>query len=203
VEKPRDWKRPVIVLAALGALTVAALAAPASAHLGSFGHLKKHIKKIAKKVAKKEATTIVQTTVGPTVFIEETELMRFGPIEMQTGAPDVTVGTFGPFTLTTDCSLDAGDVEGTLFVATSEANSTFFSSFWGEEDDFDPTDTGVFWLNLNGDVPGGAADISFGGNQMHAGAPSGTSLQGMATVATNFSGSHCVFWGTVTTVAPA
>src|SRR5687767_6108611 len=97
--KRRGWLRPVLVLGVLGAFAAAMLISPASAHITTFGHLKKHIKKIAKQVAKKQATTIVQTTVGPTLFIEETEVIRYGLVKLSVGAADQTVATFGPFTL--------------------------------------------------------------------------------------------------------
>jgi hypothetical protein len=183
----------------LAILAVAALAVAVVSPAFSAAPLTKaKVKKIATKVLKNKIDEF-----GNPIFIQETEFRRFGPIEMQNGAPDVTVGTFGPFTLTARCALSGANLQGSLFIATSEADSTFFSPFWGEEGDFDPTDTDVFWLQDTGTPPGGAAGIHFGGGQMHAAAPSGTSLQGMATLATNFSGSHCVFWGTVTTVAPA
>jgi hypothetical protein len=83
-DRRKDWKRPALALAALGALTVAVLASPVSADFEP-AHEKKHVKKIARRIAKKEAKTIVQTTVGPTLFVEETELLRSGPVTANVG----------------------------------------------------------------------------------------------------------------------
>jgi hypothetical protein len=186
----------------LGVVAAALIISPASAHFEP-RHERKHVKKIARRIARKEATTIVQTTVGPTLFIEETELARFGQIKLNTGAADQTVATVGPFSVKARCDLDAGNVRGTLFVNTTENNSTFFSSDWGAEDDFDTADADtVTWVQDTGNIPGGAADIDFGGGQMHYLAPAGTSVVGAATVATNFAGSHCVFEGYVLQTTP-
>jgi hypothetical protein len=202
MHKHRDWKRPVLALAALGALTVAALAAPAGAHFRPRDE-KKHVKKIARRIAKKEATTIVETTVGPTLFIEETELVRFGQVKMNTGAADQVVATVGPFSANARCDLSGGNVRGTLFANTTENNSIFWSSEWGSENDFDASDVDtVEMVQRTGNVPGGAALISTGGNQTHFLAPGGTSVEAIATVATNFAGSHCVFEGYLLQTSP-
>ena len=196
------WVRPALVLGVLGVVAAALIIAPASAHFVP-RHERKHVKKIARRIARKEATTIVQTTVGPTLFIEETELTRFGQIKLNTGAADQTVATVGPFTVRARCDLSAGNVRGTLFVSTSENNASFYSNYWGSEDDFDTADTTVYWIQITGNAPGGAADIATGGNQMHYLAPGGTSLEGIASIVTNFAGSHCVFGGYILQTTPA
>jgi hypothetical protein len=81
----RTWLRGVITLGIVGTVAASLIVSPAAAHLGSWPHLKSHIKKIATRIAKKEAKTIVQTTVGPTIFIEETELIRSGPVTANAG----------------------------------------------------------------------------------------------------------------------
>jgi hypothetical protein len=137
--RSRGWLRPVLVLGVLGAFAAAMLISPASAHITKFGHLKKHIKKIATKVAKKQATTIVQTTVGPTLFIEETELIRFSA-QMNQGAADQTLATVGPFTLTAACDDDGVNFDAFINITTSEANSIVDGPS-DDDTDFDPGDT--------------------------------------------------------------
>lgn len=199
----RGWTRPALVLGVLGVVATALVASPVSAHFNPADE-KKHVKKIARRIARKEAKTIVQTTVGPTIFIEETELARFGQIKMNTGAADQVVATVGPLSVKARCDLDAGSVRATLFVNTTENNSSFYSNYWGSEDDFDASETDtVYWLQETGNVPGGAADIVTGGNQMHFLAPGGTSVEGIASIVTNFAGSHCVFSGYTFQTAPS
>jgi hypothetical protein len=200
MEKRRDWKRPVIVLAALGALTVAALAAPASAHLGSFGHLKGHIKKIAKKVAKKEATTVVNN-LGTTLFVEETELIRFS-VQMNQGAADQTLATVGPFTFTGACEDNAANFDAFIEITTSESNSILDSPDSDDDDDFDTGETrNVLSYQNYPDV--GLPNQWNGGGIFHAASPSGTYIQGPTTIFVNFDGSNCTFMGTISMVAPA
>jgi hypothetical protein len=194
------WKRPVVAVAALGAFTVGALAAPAGAHLGSFGHLKGHIKKIARKVAKKEAKTIVQTTVGPTLFIEEEELVRWGPIELNVGAADQAIGTFGPFTLEAQC-LDSDatadtDINIRVGVTTTENNSALKQYYGALDHDFDTGEDGDWYDFIDGSEttndPGDPQNQqTFGDGLVYVAAPSGASLWGETNAISNFSGSHC------------
>lgn len=135
----RGWVRPILVLGVLGAFAAAILISPASAHITSFGHLKKHIKKIAKKVAKQEATTIVQTTVGPTVFIEETELLRTGPVTANSGETKTLAEANGfRWELRCDATETAIDIENV-----SGGNDSAFDDNVGGPDvtDFDIGDT--------------------------------------------------------------
>jgi hypothetical protein len=175
MEKRRDWKRPVIVLAALGALTVAALAAPASAHLGSFGHLKKHIKKIAKKVAKQQ----ISSTSTTNLFIEESELERFGPINLNVGQ-NQTIGTFGAgsFTFRAVCNdLGAGVPEGIIELTTSRDNSAMDSDD-DEFDDFDTGDTASWAFEDSADAT--TQEISSEEDGFaHAWSPNGLSIEGL------------------------
>jgi hypothetical protein len=199
----RGWTRPALVLGVLGVVATALVASPVGAHFNPPDE-KKHVKKIARRIARKEARTIVQTTVGPTIFIEETELTRFGQIKVNTGAADQVVATVGPLSVKARCEVSAGDVRATLFVNTTENNSAFYSNYWGDENDFDASETDtVYWIQWTGDVPGGAAEIATGGNQMHFLAPGGTSVEGIASIATNFAGSHCVFEGYLFQTTPS
>jgi hypothetical protein len=198
MKKKRDWKRPVIALAALGALTVAALASPVSAHF-----VPKHEKKHVRKIARKQINKLV-----PGIAIEESELVRFGQIKLNVGGSQ-PIGTFGPFTLTARCvDGDAGaDVEivAQVEITTSEADSFFFSDFWGGEDDFDPNDSNgpILWVNIDeGDAPGDPLEW-LAENHMTAHAPGGTSLTGDQTAFTNFAGSHCMFSGSILQESPA
>jgi hypothetical protein len=139
-KKRRGWLRPVLAIGVLGALTGALLASPVSADFQP-AHEKKHVKKIATKIARKQARTIVQTTVGPTIFIEETELQRYGPINLNLGQSR-TIGTFGAasFTFTARCvDSGAGIPQGIVEITTSRNNSAMNS----DDDTFDDFDTGV------------------------------------------------------------
>jgi hypothetical protein len=182
----RGWLRPALVLGVLGAFAAAMLISPASAHITTFGHLKKHIKKIAKKVAKKEATTIVQTTVGPTVFIEETELFRSGPVTANSGETETLVEANGfRWELRCDATETAIDIENV-----SGGNDSAFDDNVGGPDVFD-FDVGETLEDLdeatdNNSENGGTA--LFGSN--------GTVQYGWLAVfdrpATGFGGADCV-----------
>src|ERR687891_1132033 len=186
------WVRPALVLGVLGVVAAALIISPASAHFVP-RHERKHVKKIARRIARKEARIIVQTTVGPTLFIEETELVRFGPVKMNTGAPDQTLGTFGPFTVKASCDDEGGGVEeAQAFIETSVAGSLFDSYWWGTEAPFDPSDTNapIIWTEAE------AAGLSSGYLGIgHAEAPNGTSLSGEVTAFTNLGTSACTFSG--------
>jgi hypothetical protein len=56
------------------------------------------------------------------------ERLMVGPIHMNVGDPEHTIGTFGPFTLSSRCVLFMGDVEATVLIRTSEADSTLQSA---------------------------------------------------------------------------
>jgi hypothetical protein len=151
----------VLTLGLVGAVAASLLISPAGAHITTFGHLKGHIKKIARKVARREARTIVTTTIGPTIFIEETELTRFGPFALSATSADVTIGTFGPFTLKAHCDEDpVGTLEGEILISTSQANSAFAS----DDDTFDtfgPADLDQSWASETDTFPDdGTAELN-------------------------------------------
>ena len=200
MEKRRDWKRPAIVLAALGALTVAVLASPVSADFEP-AHEKKHVKKIAKKMAKRQ----IQSSSTANLFIEETELERFGPINLNLGQTQ-TIGTFGAgsFTLTAVCADNVGSTQGRVDITTSRDNSALETND-DDDDDFDTGDT-LEWAEETGDVINtglqeiNTEDDGYG----HAWSPNGIDLEGGGTtIVTNASnGSDCSIGGAVLVVAP-
>jgi hypothetical protein len=200
--KRRGWLRPVLAIAVLGALTGALLASPVSADFEP-AHEKKHVKKIAKKAAKKFATQIVTTTVGPTLFIEETELQRFGPVTANVGAAEATVATFGPFTISLLCEDDAGSVRVRVQIATS-SNDSILQSDSDDEDDFDTADTDVDLSNdLDGLIAGGQ-DAFDEDDQFWVAGPNGTpAFNGSIGSAANFGGGDCWVQGYVIQTIPA
>jgi hypothetical protein len=204
MEKRRlGWLRPVLVIGVLGALTAALLTSPANAHLTTFSHLKQHIKKIAKKVAKKQATTIVESTVGPTLFIEETELQRFGPVTANVGDAEANVATFGPFTISLLCEDSAGNVRVRVQIATSQDDS-IVQSDGVDEDDFDTTDTDVDLADDTNGASGGPQDAFDEDDQFWVAGPAGTpAFNGSVGSAANFGGSDCWVQGYVIETIPA
>ena len=185
------------MLRGLGVITALLIAAGAiSPAFGAAPLTKARVKKIAKK----QATRVVKT-LGPMLFTEETELVRFGQISMNVGDADQSLGTFGPFTLRLACNLDAGDVRGQVLATTTEANSSLNSND-DSDGDFNPGEA-LEWAAEVGDVPGGASDPAWHDDTTTASAPGGTSLYGHTAVTTNFGGSHCVFSGHVVVQAPA
>jgi hypothetical protein len=168
----------------LAILAVAALAvAVVSPAFSAAPVTKGKVKKIAKKVAKKEvdAATIDQGNI-PTVTASITD-------------PNKTVATFGPFTITLDCSDDGGNVELRLSATTSEADSV--ADTGDEYGEFGPADE-VQILNFDGDVPGGDAEV-VGGSSYYGQAtlfsPSGTKVYTQLQAITNFTGNHCFVEG--------
>ncbi len=183
------------LLRGLGILAAVLLAAGAiSPALSAFNPTKAKIKKLAAKQVKK---------LGPGLFVEETEFDRVGPIKMNTGDPDQTLFTFGPFTATVRCDLDVGDVRGQVFLQTSEIGSYFFRYDYGDEAPFDPADGQIQWQEVTGNPPGGLpeADYPEHDSAASAWAPSGATFSGIARVLTNFGGSHCIFDGYVIDMA--
>jgi hypothetical protein len=203
-KRRRGWLRPIVAIGVMGALTGGLLASPVGAHFVPKDE-RKHVRKIARRIAKKEATTIVQTTVGPTTFIEETELVRFGPIKMQSGEADKTIGTFGTattgFRLTTNCETVAAVLDAEVLVDANEDNSTFFSND-DDEADFDAADPPEEWAQFTGAAPGGAQGTNTQDDQAHASSPSDINISGGTTINTNFDGAHCVFAGHVIVESP-
>jgi hypothetical protein len=172
----------------LAILAVAALAiAVVSPAFSAAPLTKAKVKKIAKKQIKKlvpgmiDDATIDQGTI-PAVTASITD-------------PNKTVATFGPFTITLDCSDDGGDVNLRLIVTTSEANSVADTGFdygaFGPGDELEITD-------FNGDVPGGDTEV-YGGSSYYGQAtlfsPSGTKVYSQFQPITNFNGNHCFVEG--------
>jgi hypothetical protein len=202
-KRRRTWLRGGITLGVVGVVAAALLVSPAGAHIDGWPHLKGHIKKIATKIAKKQARTIVQTTVGPTIFIEETELTRYGQIKLNLGGSQ-EIGAFGPFTLTARCidePGDAQDIRAQIEITTSENNSIFATDD-DTDTDFDTGDTGIWGGGYFGDLVGDPADYWSEETEGHAAAPAGTAIDGRTAIYTNFAGSPCVFAGYVITTAP-
>jgi hypothetical protein len=187
------WRSPVgraiTVVAAM--LLAAGALSPA---FGAQGVTKQQVTKIAKKQVKK---------VGDPRFIQETELVRYGPITLN--APGTApVGTFGPFTLTAECALidDAGDgppleEHGLILIDTSEDNSSFESQD-DSEDDFDAADPAEEWAEEIADGPDVQDINSEDDDDAHASAPSGTRIAAAANVIIlNQAGFDCIFSGAI------
>lgn len=187
-ERKSIWGSPLgrgLAVLAVLLLAVAVVSPAFSAHSNA------HVKKIAKKVAMKLLKTQIPAQGGP-VFIEETELVRFGPVKMSAGATDVTLGTFGPFTIKGNCTDSAGNKIARAIITTTEANSAFGSYQSGDEDDFDPTDTAIYW---NEATSSGTSTDTYGIGTGHAEAPSGTTLDGSVNAVAELGGVDCTFFG--------
>src|ERR687892_1552736 len=201
------WVRPALVLGVLGVVAAALIISPASAHFEP-RHERKHVKKIARRIARRLATTIVQTRVGPTLFIEETELVRFGPISLSATSADQTIGTFGPFTLKAHCDEDpALNLNGELRISTTEAHSAFETEDFGNLDDFGPADGDQPWVEANDTFPDDGSqnyESTFDG-QLHATSATGaTNLVGNGSVLLNGEASgapDCLFAGAILVVS--
>jgi hypothetical protein len=182
-------------------LSVAFLAAGAlSPAFGAKGLTKKKVRAIATKVFNKQLPI-----KGPPLFIEEDELVRYGPTGLQVGAADQTIGTFGPLSLIAHCEDDGGSVLGELLLDTGEDNSTFYAGTFDEAGsalgDFDADDPPAVIHEGLGAAPGGATTVAPPGITT-AMAPSGTWIVVTSQQAQNFGGSHCMFAGSVLVVAP-
>jgi hypothetical protein len=193
---PSRWGRAIAVLAvvALGVMTVA----PAFS-----AHNNKHVRKISSKVANNVLKNKIDNLGNP-IFIEEAELVRFGPINLSAGQ-SAPIGTFGPFTLTADCAegdffADGAPFEyrGRILISTSEDNSAFVSND-DSEDDFDAADAPEDWAENTAEV--GTQDINSENDESaHALSPSGTWISSAGNIiALTFDGAHCQFAGAVLT----
>lgn len=110
--------------------------------------------------------------------------------------PVKTVATFGPFTITLDCSDNGSDVHLQLLVSTSEANSVLDTgNAYGE---FGPGDGNLTITDFTENAPGGDAEV-FGGSSYYGLAtlfsPSGTKVYSQFQPITNFNGNHCYVEG--------
>ena len=185
-KRRRGWLRPVLAIGVLGALTAALMTSPANAHLTTFSHLKKHIKKIATKIAKQQARTIVQTTVGPTLFVEETELTRSGPVTASSGETKTLVEAQGfrweLRCTATDTAIDIENVSG-------GDDSAFDDNVGGPDvNDFDVGDTEQDLVESadNNSENGGTALFGSNGTVQYAW------LAVFDQPATGFGGADCV-----------
>jgi hypothetical protein len=185
------WRSPV----GRGITVVAALLLAAGAISPAFG---------AQPVTKKQVVKIVKKQVpkvGDPRYIQETELVRYGPI-MLNGGGTAPVGTFGPFTLTAECNLidDLGDgppleEQGLILIDTSEDNSSFESNE-DSEDDFDAADPPEQWAEEIADAPDFQEINIEDDDDAHASAPSGTRIASAANlVVLNQAGFDCIFSG--------
>ena len=120
-------------------------------------------------------------------FQPSSKQLRFGPITMNPGDADRTIGTFGPFSLRAEC--DAGP-DGQLTLTTSESNS-FADSDEVLDNDFD---TGE---NFN------ASEGLDEDDEVNAASPSGTAITGQlyTTEGAVPLGGGCHFWGEITTTS--
>jgi hypothetical protein len=183
-------------------LAVALLAAGAlsPAFGAKKGLTKKKVKAIATKVFNKQLPV-----KGNPIFIEEDELVRYGPVGLQVGAADQTIGTFGPLSLIAHCEDDGGSVLGELRLDTSADNSTYYRGVFDETgggvSDLDAADPPEVIHAGPGAAPGGATTPSPVG-MTTAMAPDGTWIVVTSQQAQNFGGSHCMFAGSVLVVAP-
>jgi hypothetical protein len=199
-----DSRRPVrsTLVRGIVLLTVAFVAAGAlsPAFGAKKGLTKKKVKAIATKVFNKQLPV-----KGNPIFIEEDELVRYGPIGLQVGAADQTIASFGPLTLIAHCEDDGGLVLGELRLDTSEDNSTYYAGTFDEPGsalgDFDAADPPAVIHEGPGAAPGGATTVAPPGITT-AMAPSGTWIVVTSQQAQNFGGSHCMFAGSVLVVAP-
>jgi hypothetical protein len=192
---------------ALGVLAALLLAAGViSPAFGAKALKKGKVKKIAKKQATNQINALVPglvPTVGNPLFIQETELERFGPVTATKGEAEKTITTFGPFTLSLLCT-DAGGFDRVqVQIATSAANSTYDSDD-GDEDDFDPAPD-----DQDEDVDDNTATVatqeSFDDDaEFWAGGPGGTPVfHGWVGDATNYGGADCWVQGWVLQTVPA
>jgi hypothetical protein len=166
---------PAVAALAVAVVSPAFSAAPVT---------KAKVKKIAKKQIKKlvpgmiDAATLDQGAI-PAVTASITD-------------PNKTVFTKGPFTISLDCSDDAGDVGLELLARTTEANSvvTDGDSFIGG--DLDPADGDQLFSNETGNAPGGDAVSNFlWETNVILQSPSGTNVYAQFDAITNYKGSHC------------
>ena len=188
---------------AVAILAVAALAvAVVSPAFSAAPVTKAKVKKLAKKAVKQNIDDF-----GNPIFIEETELVRWGPVTMNVAEADKPIGTFGPFSLTAHCADDgAGNIDAEVLLTTTEAHSAFQSDD-DSDDDFNPgdPDNPAYWArDTGGIIVGGPPEINSENDEdAHAIAPSGFSIAaGQSAIGTNFGGFDCWFTGAILVVAP-
>ncbi len=186
---------------AVAILAIAALAvAVVSPAFSAAPVTKAKVKKLAKKAVKQNIDDF-----GNPIFIEEAELVRFGPVMLNVPGT-AAIGTFGPFTLTASCQDDGGgNIKVLVLITTSEDNSTYESND-DNEDDFDVADNPnpEWWAeDTGGIIVAGPQQTNSEEDEGHASSPSGTNIDGRTTINTNFGGFDCSIAGYVIVESPA
>ena len=198
--KRRGLGRGIAVLAivAMGAMAVT----PA---LSAFKPTRAKIKKIARNVARTQATDVLKSQIGPVgnpLFIQETELIRYGPVKLNMSDAQVTIGTFGPFTLKAECldqPSEGTHIQPRVSVTTAEPDSMVNAAYGGSNHDLDPGGEANWWMTGTADSPGEPPELeTYGDNESVIVAPSGAYLVGITEIATNFAGSDCWIRGVLT-----
>jgi hypothetical protein len=150
---------------------------------------KAKVRKIAKKVAKKQINTLVPGMIDAATIGQGT----IPAVTASTTDANKTVFTKGPFTVSLDCSLSAGNVNLQLLVKTSEENSVANDNYGNIQGDLDPGDGDVFFVNFTGNPPGGDAESEYSPyyGAIFLKSPSGTNIFLQFDQTTNFKGNHC------------
>jgi hypothetical protein len=172
----------------IAALVCAGLVTPA---LGASVNSKSDVKALAKKQIPK---------TGNHLFLEEDELVRYGPIRLNVGQ-GAPVGAFGPFRLSAHCDEvdDAGDgppleERGRIMIQSTQADAAFRSNV-DVDNDLDPPDVGV-WAVEDADTPGLQTTNSENYDNAHASAVGGTRIASTSNaIALNQGGFDCTFFG--------
>jgi hypothetical protein len=196
------------VLRALG--VVAALLVAAGAISPAFG-AKAITKNKAKQVAKKQATNQINALVpglintaipgqGNPLFIQEAELVRFSFIVNQGGTQ--TLATHGPLTFKADCVIDGANLEGNVYIETTEAGTAFGGDDTSEGSIGPATPLVTRTFENPGATSAGAPAHSDGyDDQFSAIAPSGPAVNGTASTLAHKDVGTCKFYGHLLKVA--
>jgi hypothetical protein len=159
----------------------------------------------AAAVTKKKATSIIKKQVkkvGDPRFIEEAELIRFGPALLNLGQ-SVPLASIGPFEFSAACdevdsNADGPPLEerGRIFITTNEDNSAFDSDE-DSDDDFDTSQLGE-WAEEIADDPGVQDINGEDEDDAHASSPSGTRIASTANrIVLNQGGVDCSISGSI------
>jgi hypothetical protein len=153
---------------------------------------KAKVRKIAKKVAKKQINTLVPGMIDAATIDQ-------GTIPQVTASmtdPDKTVATFGPFTITLDCSDQAGNVDLVLTVKTSEAKSHVADN-WNGGYELNPVDGEEEFQDFTGNPPTGESVSQYNPyyGALFLRSPSGTNVYAVFDTITSFNGNHCTVDG--------
>jgi hypothetical protein len=174
---------------ALAVLAVVSLAAMAvSPAFSAANFTKAKVKRVAQKVLRNGIDD-----VGNPIFVEEAgEFVRFGPVKMSVGQPDVPLFSLGPFTIEGACFESGGDTHAVATITTVEENSTFGSVQFPSGVEFDPSDGPLFWAHaISNGAEAGTSSMGSG----HAESPSGTALDGSVNAIAELGGQDCTFYG--------